>query len=381
MIRTTLLTLTALAPLGMGYTAARSVAWFRSTDRERVGRILGLCAVMSALVASVATLGLAIGASRLATDVLGAPHLAVGLKVVAGAVFFTVMSQYQIGALTGLESHRALAAAGMLTGALSLAVCSLAAWVGGLTGALAGVSVSAAIQWIAVRSCLAPEIARRAIPVRYGGLGREGRLMVEVALPAALIGFVSMPALWLASTLLVRQPGGYEQMALYGAANSFRMMVLLTTTVINSVGMSALSHQKGLADVVRYRQVFWLNMGLTAGVVVIGASIVIVLGPWLLLIFGRSFEESYPVLVVLMIATIPEGLSAATLQAIHAEGKMWLSLFAIVIPRDGAMALLSYLLSPSYGAVGLAAAQGTAWLLALVVSIYVARRTGLGVTR
>jgi O-antigen/teichoic acid export membrane protein len=124
--------------------------------------------------------------------------------------------------------------------------------------------------------------------------------------------------------------------------------------------------------------VFWANIGLTGGVVLLGASTVILFGPWLLLIFGRGFEESYPVLVVLMLATIPEGLSAATNQAIQAEDKVWLSLLAIIGPRDGVMALLSYLLSPSYGALGLATAHGTAWLLALGISICLARRIGIG---
>ena len=376
-IRTTSLTLTALAPLATGYTAARYVALFRATDRRRVGRILGLCSVVSTVAACTAALGLLGGASWLARDVLRAPHLAVGLMLVAGAVFFSVMSAYQVGALAGLESYRALAGAGLISGTLSLAVCGLAGWMGGLNGALVGLSVSACVQWITLRWCLRAEMSRQGVMVRYENLRREGAILVRVALPAALIGFVSMPALWLASAMLVRQPGGYEQMALYGAANSFRLIVLLLSTVINTVGMSVLGHQRGISDDVRYRQVFWANMGLTAGVVLVGASTVILFGPWLLRMFGRGFGESYPVLVVLMLATIPEGLSAATFQVIQAEEKIWLSLFAIIVPRDGALALLSYLLSPSYGALGLATAQGTAWLIALSMSVYLARRIGL----
>jgi O-antigen/teichoic acid export membrane protein len=376
-VRTTLLSLTALAPLATGYTAARYLAVFRSTDPERVGRILGLCTLVSTVAACVAALSLLLGAAWLATDVLRAPHLALGLRLITGAVLFAVMSGYQVGALAGLEGYRALAVAGMIGGVLSLAVCSLAAWVGGLTGALIGLSVSAGVQWITLRWSLTTELARRSIVVRYGGLRGEWAIMVRVALPAALIGFVSMPAVWLANALLVRQPGGYEQMALYGAANSFRLVVLLISTVINNVGMSVLGNQRGVLGDDGYRQVFWVNMCLTAGVVLLGASTVILFGPGLLMMFGRGFEESYPVLVVLMLATILEGLSAATHQAIQAEDKIWLSLFFIVAPRDGVMALLSYMLSPSYGALGLATAQGTAWLVALSVSIYLARRIGL----
>jgi O-antigen/teichoic acid export membrane protein len=153
--------------------------------------------------------------------------------------------------------------------------------------------------------------------------------------------------------------------------------VLLLSTVINNVGMSVLGNQRRMADDVRYRQVFWTNMGLTAGVVLLGAFTVILLGPWLLTIFGRGFGESYPVLVVLMLAMIPEGLAAATHQVMQAEDKIWLSLLVIVVPRDATLAVLSYVLSPTYGALGLAVAQGTAWLLALSMCISLVQRIGL----
>jgi O-antigen/teichoic acid export membrane protein len=376
-IRTTLMTLTAVAPLATGYTAARYAAVFRTTAPDRVGRILGFCTIVSTIAAAAAALSLIVGSSWVATEILRAPRLAIDLALVAGAVFFSVMSAYQTGALAGLESYRGLAVVGLIAGTVSLIVCSLAAWLVGLTGALVGLSVSAGIQWVVLRRCLQTELARQGIVVRYGNLGKERAIVVRVALPAALIGFVSMPAFWLASAVLVRQPGGYEQMALYGAANSFRVIVLLLSTVINNVGMSVLGNQRRMADDVRYRQVFWTNMGLTAGVVLLGAFTVILLGPWLLTIFGRGFGESYPVLVVLMLAMIPEGLAAATHQVMQAEDKIWLSLLVIVVPRDATLAVLSYVLSPTYGALGLAVAQGTAWLLALSMCISLVQRIGL----
>jgi O-antigen/teichoic acid export membrane protein len=376
-VRTTVLTLTAVAPLATGYTAARYASMFRSTDRERVGHILGLCTVVSTVAACVAALSLLAGAPWLAADVLHTPRLATGLTLVTSAVLFGVMSAYQVGALAGLESYRALAVAGMIGGMLSMTVCTAAAWTGGLKGALVGLSVSAGLQWLTLRWCLRTELARQSIAIRYVGLTQEAAILMRVAVPAALVGFVSMPTLWLANAFLARHPAGYDQLALYGAANSFRLIVLLMPTVINTVGMSILGHQRGVLDDARYRQVFWTNMGLTVSVVLLGAAAVILFGPRLLMIFGRGFGEGYPVLVVLMLATIPEGLCTAAYQAIHAEEKLWLSLFAIVVPRDGTMAALSYLLSPTYGALGLATAQGTAWVLALSITVFLVRRIGV----
>jgi len=253
-------------------------------------------------------------------------------------------------------------------------VCTLAAWGGELGGVLAGLALSAFLQWVTLGYFLRAEIARQQIVVRYRRLGQEVGILLRFALPATLSGFVSLPTLWLANTFLVRQLGGYEQMALYSAANSFRMLVLFLPTVINGVGLSVLNNQRGIGDDSQFRRLFWANLRLAAASALLGALAVIVSGPWLLRVFGRSFNEAYPVLAMLMVATVFEAFGAAAYQVIQCETKIWLSLFAIVLPRDGTIALLSYFLTAPYGAVGLALAYTLAWTLALILHVYVARR-------
>ncbi len=379
MIQSTLVTLAAIAQLAAGYTATKYVAEFRSTDRQKTGRILGLCSVISATTACIAGLALLAGASWLATNTLRAPHLAPGLMIAAGVVLFTVMNGYQMGALAGLESYPALGKAGIISGTLYLGICAVAAWAGGLNGALAGLVTSAMLQWIVLRLFLRKESGRQKIVVSYRGLRKESAIIMKFALPAALSGFITLPALWLAYTFLVRQPGGYDQMALFAAANSFRMVVLFLPYVVNNVGMSLLNYQKGVGDEHQYRKVFWANMGLTAGSVVVGALVVVLFGTWLLGVFGRSFGEGYPVLLVLMLATVLEALAVSTYQVIQSQEKLWLSLFAIVLPRDGSIVFWAYFLSPLYGAVGLAWAYTLGSILGLVVVISLVGRLGLRV--
>jgi O-antigen/teichoic acid export membrane protein len=94
----------------------------------------------------------------------------------------------------------------------------------------------------------------------------------------------------------------------------------------------------------------------------------------LLVAFGRAFGGAYAVLTLLMLATVFEALAVATYQVIHSEGRIWLSLFGIVLPRDLGILLLSYVLSPVYGAVGLAVAHGAGSMLALIMCVYLASR-------
>src|SRR5262249_28656848 len=201
---------------------------------------------------------------------------------------------------------------------------------------------------------LSAESARQQIVTRYRGLWQEKEIVLHFALPAALIGCISVLVLWLANTFLVRQPGGYEQMALYSAANSFRVIVLILPVVANNAVASLLNNQKGIGEANHYRKIFWTNIVLTTGLVGVGALIVVLFGPWLLKLFGRSFSEGNPVLLVLILSTIPEALAAATYQTVLSQAKMWATLFTISMPRDGVIVLMAYLLSSPYGAVGLA---------------------------
>ena len=374
MIQSTVMAVTAVAQLAMGYTATKYVAEFRSTDPDRTGRILGLCELVATVSACLAALGVMAAAPWLAAHVLRAPHLTFALGLMAVVVLFAVMNGYQVGALAGLESYRAIAIAGVTGGVVSIALCSSAAWWGGFHWILGGLVASAAAQWFVTQRLLARETAEHKIFVHWRGALREISALTHFALPATLSGLSTLPALWLAQLFLVRQPGGYEQMALYGAASTFRMLVLFLPYVISNVGASLLNHQRGVLDAVGFRRMFRVNIGLTAWTVTAGTLVVVLLGRWLLLVFGRTFDDANPVLVLLMLGTVFEGLAIAAYLIIHSEGKMWLSLFGIVLPRDLSIVSLSYLLSPAYGARGLAVAQSAGSLVALTMCVYLAKR-------
>lgn len=169
-------------------------------------------------------------------------------------------------------------------------------------------------------------------------------------------------------------------MALFGAANSFRVIVLFLPNVMNSVGMSLLNNQR-TASADGYRRVFWWNLGLTAAFVSVGAVGVIALGPWLLRAFGKGFDGGYTVLRVLMLGAVIESVAIWTYQVIQSHGKMWLTLFLVTLPRDCLIVALAYTLTPAYGAAGLAAAHVGGWALALTVIGILTHRIGLTALR
>ena len=175
-------------------------------------------------------------------------------------------------------------------------------------------------------------------------------MILRFALPVGLSGFTTAPALWLPGAFLVRQTNGYQQMAIYSASYSLMSIVLFVPSIANNVVMSIINHHKGLEKKSEYRWTFWMNLVVTLAIMTTGACVFALLGPNLLRLYGKGFSEGFPVLLILLVATIPQGLTLAMYQVIQAQAKMWLSFLAVAAPRDILTIVLAYLLIPTHGA-------------------------------
>lgn len=377
MIQNTVLTISSVAQLATGFAATKYVAEYRFADKERTGRILGLCSSVTGIMGVIATLCILACAPLLAAYALKASHLGTGLMIASGSLFFSVLNGYQMGALAGLESYGAAARIGAMHGGLHLVLCSSAGWLWGLNGVLAGFVVSALLRWLMFRRSLVVASAEQGITLIYHGIWSERDIFFRFALPAALSGLFSMPSLWLVNTILVRQPDGYSQMGLYSAANSLRMVILILPQLINNVSMSLMNSQKGLGNHADYKKVFWLNLAITSIIVLIGVLLICIFGGCILRIFGKDFTSGHSVLMVLALAVIPEALAMAVYQVIQSQGKMWLSFAAVVLPRDCTNIVAAYWLIPAFGAIGMASAYTISQIVYLVCISVIVKNVGL----
>jgi len=376
-VQNTLVAVSVFVQLGIGYVATKYVAEFRSTDRERTGRILGMLCGFSTILAGIASLTLLFLSRWLAVSVLKAPTLGTTLAIGSAVLLFAVLNGFLIGALAGLEGYRVLARALIWGGTVYLLVCSGLAWRGGLNGAIGGQAIGGFVLFVMLALVLRSECLKQGIRIHYRRAANEWPIIVKFALPGAFSGFTSAPALWLASALLVRQPDGFSQMAIFSASFSLMAAVLLLPNIANNVGMSLINHHKGTGNSPGYRQIFWINLVVTLAIVVAGAVAAAVLGPELLHLFGKNFKNGYTTLLILLAAAVPQGLAVALYQIIQSQAKMWLSFLAVSLPRDTLIVILAYLLIPRHGASGVAFGYAAAWSMALVIIGGLVYRIGL----
>ena len=345
-----------VANLGLGYTAARYMAELRVADRVRAGRVLALCALLAATAAISMWASLGLLAPLLADRLYQAPHLTPLIRWGSGVAAAMIVNGLLNGVLAGLESYRSLAWIGFVSGVIYFTACAAFGRIWGLEGVLIGMCVAAVLQ-----SCLLLVAARSALrrngirPV-WRGLRDERRVVLHFAIPTALAGAITPVSFWLGQAILVRQPGGYDQMALYAAAFNLMSAVLLLPSVANNVGMSLLNSVRGGGDPRQFRWVFRRNLLLTAAFVGAGALGTLLLSPWLLGLYGPSFRAALPALAILLAGVLFESFSMATNQMLQSRERMWQAMRVLVLPRDALLPIGALLLAPLYGARGLALA-------------------------
>jgi O-antigen/teichoic acid export membrane protein len=368
-----------IAQVATGVTATKYVAEFRDVDKGRAGHVLGLCSLVSLFGGAAMALLVVAAAPWLASHVLKAPHLAAETAIGAGFLWFTAITGYQQGALAGLESYRRLAQVSVIHGIAHVTVIAMSAYLWGVTGTVVALVCSAALRWLLFNAVLRTEARRIGIEICYRNAVRERLIVQRFAVPAAIAGFSSLPAVWLANTFLVQQPSGYAQMGLFGAANSLKNLVLFLPALTNNVGQALLNNQKGWGDQRRYIKVFWVNTTVTAVLLIIVAGGVALGGQHLLRLYGPGFVEGYPILAVLLLAAVLDGMATATYQVVQSQERMWLSLFGIAVPRDVTLLAAAYVLT-IHGGFGLGAAFAISSAVGLLATLLAARRIGLQVS-
>lgn len=366
-IYSALLMVMNVAQIATGVTATKYVAEFRNSDKARAGRIVGLCSILSWTAGAVSTLLVALG-TPVATAILGDPALAALLPLGAVFILFSVANGFQVGALAGLEAYDVIARFGIVQGVLHLLICVAGAWTGGVEGAILGIVVSSFVRWALFAFGLSRELRRHGIVVSFRGAAAEWREIYRFVLPGAL-GLLLYPAVWGTNALLVREPSGLEQMALFAAALNFKTIVLFLPQLFNKVGMAVLTNQKGVGNATDYHRAFRLNVAVCAVGSALAAIPIAILGRWLLALFGEGFEQGHVVLAVLMAGAVIEAVATAVYQPVQSQGRMWLSFFWIVLPRDLTMVVLAFLLIPNFGALGLAFAHADMATVALSVTL------------
>jgi len=344
---------TTLSGGGLGLTATKYIAEFRTSDPGRAGKIVGMSWVASSLVSVAVALVLLLISPWLSQTVLHSAGLNGALKVSAAILLFAAVNGAQTGALSGLEAFRTIAIGNLIRGTGIVTLVSLGAAMRGLNGALAGYVIVGAAMTVFYQAALRRECARNSIRISYS-FGREDlRILGRFTVPVVVAAFAFPPAAWWANVLLANR-SGYAEAGVFNAVLQWQMAILFLSTAIGNIGLPMLSNVWGERDASKYKRYLAVNFALTTLPAVLVAVPLIIGAPLVMRLYGRSFEHGAAALALIGVAAILSAMNITVGQAIWSlEAPLAGMLLAVL--RGGALVLAAYFFAGK-GATGLAAA-------------------------
>jgi O-antigen/teichoic acid export membrane protein len=360
-IRSTVGMFGVFAGFGLGLTATKHVAEFRSSNPIRAGRIIALSWLVAMITGGLMALAMVLFAPWLAEHTINAPHLSGVLRIGALILFINALNGAQTGALAGFEAFKAIAYVNLFVGLISFPVLVCGAYFGGLTGAVWALAINLGVNWLLNHFALRKEGTRYNIPFTFKSCNRELSVLWKFSLPAVLAGSMVGPVNWICNALLVNQPDGYGEMGIFSAANQWFNMILFLPGLLGTVVLPVLSERLSQKETKQSMKTMVLAIKGNALLVLPLVLLASIVSPYIMSLYGESFRSGWPTLVVVLLTTGLLAIQTPVGQIIAASGKMWTG-FAM---NSGwaVTFILGTLLLVDNGSLGLVVARGIAYIL------------------
>jgi O-antigen/teichoic acid export membrane protein len=362
MIQSTVGMFGAIAGLGLGTTATKYVAQYRSTDLERVGRIIRLSRIVSWTASAAMAVFLLLSAPALAARSLNAPELALPLRIASLLILLGGVNGAQTGALAGFEAFADIAKINSAVGLLNFPMLTAGAYFGGLNGAVWGLSLNLGANCVLNYLVLRRQMRRSGVPDSAAGALSEFPIVWRFSLPVTLMSLLLAPANWAASALLASSPGGYAALGAFSAANQCRTIVILVPAMLAGVTMPMLANLYALADLKGYRKVLLLNLAATALVAGGAAAVIALFSGTIAATYGRAFSDAVPVIRWMALSGFLIAINSIVGLVLESLGRAWTGLVFCAL-CSLSLVIWAYALVPSRGAYGLAVANAATYAL------------------
>lgn len=323
MVRSTINTFVVFGMAGIGLTATKYISEYKKTQQSKISGVYILTNGFALLTGILITLLIYYLAPYLAVTTLNAPHLERAIQLGAVLLFFTVLNSAQNGTLAGLENFKAIAL-NTLWGSIAESILMLVgAYYAGVMGAILGYGCGFIVLYICNHLSIRKSFSLLNIKIVFSSFNKEYlRLLYKFTLPAALSSFMVMPTYWIIRTILVKKCG-FEELAIYEAADQWKVIILFIPTAISQVVLPILSGLSTDNNEKKFWKVLRINLFLNAGVAFVVAFVVSCFSPFIMSFYGNNYTD-YSVLIVLCFSTIFSSISNIIGLSISSRAKMWI---------------------------------------------------------
>lgn len=341
--------------VGLGSTVIRFVAGHRTNDPERAGRVLALVRATLLVTSILAAATVAAAGPSLSRYLFAGAITTPMLWLAFGYVLMLAWAELQSAILSGLEEFRRLACLQLVIGPVTfLAVIGGAASVG-VAGAIGGLAAGAFVQLAVGAALSALALRQHDIPQRLTWSRAELSVLPQYAMPALLNAVIWLPPIWLTNYLLTRQPNGYAELGLFGAANQWFLALNFLPLMAGRATFPIMASLAGASSQSKSRDLLRRGVQVASLSVLLPAVVLIALSPQVMLIYGDDFAQGWPVMAIMCITAVIASSNGTIQSFMIAHSRPWITANVNVVWAATLM-LVAQILTTTHHALGLALA-------------------------
>jgi O-antigen/teichoic acid export membrane protein len=305
-IQTTVIMLASIGDLGLTMGTTRYVAAYRSDDPAQASRIIGFSLCSTLLSGLVLAAMLVWSAPWYVLHALRVPGLGVYLQCASVFLLLEMLNRVQVSVLVGLEAFRATAAVNALRG-LFLLLAPVAAHFWGLGGALLALTCTSAATCAIAQIMVRHACSEHGLCVRLCFRIPNIRL-VHLAGSLWLSGQIISLASWAVTVILVRQPAGVTEMALFTAADKFKTALLFLPAILAQATTPLIAHTAASGNRAACGRILFASSAVCGGVTGLLAVAMLPFAQFLMSAYGWTRGDAGKVLVVACLGCVPLAL-------------------------------------------------------------------------
>jgi O-antigen/teichoic acid export membrane protein len=380
MVQSTLEMFGLFAGFSLGVTSSKYLAEYKTRDKNKASRVLSLTNTFSIISSTIIGLVIYFSSSWLASETLKRPDLAPLLSLGAMYLIISTQNNVLIGALGGFEAFKETAKINSLQGMLTPVFAIPLVYFYGLQGAVLSLIAISLVGYALCRTELNKKCSNYGIVIQRFDISsfREWPVLWHFSIPSLASGILVMPVIWFTNTILVNQQNGYAELGLFNAANQWRQLIIFIPQILSTVMLPILSAAFGDAKKETFGDALRINLILTWVIALPMTIFIISIREPLTGVFGKTYEGMEMLLIILMVTSFLSMINAVIGTALAGSGKMWLGTM-MNLGWAIALILLTIMLVPVYGGLGLALAYllayslHTCWTM-IYADIYLAHR-------
>lgn len=331
MIKNTLFQIAVFSTLGLGYTGTRFISKYLNDEKEYVRSYICIIYKITLIVSGLLALCTFVFSQQIA-NYLEVPETSLAFKFTAFIIVANAFVTAQIGILSGFKDFKVVAKNNTWAGIVTFVTSVLFTYFWGLYGALIALLLSmvfnATINGISIRKKTID------FPDTKKVSSHKYKEIIAFSIPIALQESLYSIVAWCLSVIIIKF-SDYGELGLYQAAAQWSSIVLFIPGVLKNV---ILSYFSSTTDTKKMRKIM-LTINFCA--TFIPFLIISVFASYISEIYGSSFTNLPPVIIVSCLVSVFASIAGVLLYELISAGNTWAS-FLFRLLRDGMILCLSY---------------------------------------